>query len=44
MCTYANEKKNGVMYYVKKGKGVIYKEKYVDDVKIWEKKEDDEGN
>ncbi len=42
MCTYTNEKKNGVMYYVKKGKGVIYKEKFVDDIKIWEKKPDEE--
>lgn len=42
MCTYANEKKNGVMFYVKKGKGVFYREKYVDDNKVWEKKEEED--
>jgi hypothetical protein len=42
MCTYAHEKKNGMMFYVKKGKGVIYKEKYVDDIKVWEKKPDED--
>lgn len=42
MCTYLNEKKQGMMYYVKKGKGVIYKEKYNQDVKVWEKKEEED--
>ncbi|CAN5838200.1 hypothetical protein BH11BAC7_BH11BAC7_27710 [soil metagenome] len=41
MCTYLNEKKQGMMYYVKKGKGVIYKEKYNEDNKVWEKKEEE---
>lgn len=41
MCTYQNEMKNGVMYYLQKGKGVVYKEKYVNDIKIWEKKEEE---
>jgi hypothetical protein len=44
MCTYLNEKKQGMMYYVKKGKGVVYKEKYNEDNKVWEKKEDEDGN
>ncbi|CAN5326929.1 hypothetical protein BH09BAC5_BH09BAC5_29510 [soil metagenome] len=43
MCSYLNEKKEGMMYYVKKGKGVIYKEKYAADNKVWEKKEDDDN-
>jgi hypothetical protein len=42
MCSYLNEKKNGMMYYLKKDKGVIYKEKYVNDVKVWEKKEEED--
>jgi hypothetical protein len=35
MCSYLNEKKNGIMYFLKKNKGVIYQEKYVNDVKVW---------
>ncbi len=42
MCSYANEMKNGMMYYVQKGKGVVYKEKYVNDIKIWEKKPEED--
>lgn len=42
LCTYLNEKKNGMMYYVQKGKGVVYKEKYVNDIKIWEKKPEED--
>ncbi len=42
MCSYLNEKKNGMMYYVKKGKGVIYKEKYVNDIKVWEAKQEED--
>ena len=42
MCTYLNEKKQGMMYYVKKGKGVVYKEKYNEDNKVWEKKEEED--
>ncbi len=41
MCTYLNEKKQGMMYYVKKDKGVVYKEKYNEDNKVWEKKEEE---
>jgi hypothetical protein len=40
-CYYQDEKKSGLMTYYKKGKGIIYVEKYVNDEKVWVKKEDE---
>lgn len=35
VCSYAGEKKNGLMSYIKKGKGVFYQERYTNDEKVW---------
>ncbi len=37
---YMNEKKTGLMSWFKKGKGIIYQEKYANDEKVWERKEE----
>jgi len=39
---YKDEKKNGLVTYFKKGKGIIYQEKYANDEKVWERKPEGE--
>ena len=40
IANYQDEKKTGLMTWFKKGKGVIYQEKYANDERVWVRKEE----